>query len=89
VLGAIGIVRTVAYDVVVGQPVYSRPSARFLETGQKEPGEPHSSYHEYLFKLSKIKEMLYTPAARALAEHRQRFLAEFFERLIDEMNGER
>lgn len=88
VIGAIGVVRTVAFDVVVGQPVYSEPSQRFLSTGEKEPGEPHSSYHEYLFKLSRIKDRLFTPAARAIAEERHRFMAEFFTRLAAEERGE-
>jgi uncharacterized protein len=88
VLGAIGVVRTVAYDVVVGAPVYIEPSERFRQTGEKEPGELHSSYHEYLFKLSKIKDLLYTAPARALAEERHNYLAEFFDRLGAELRGE-
>jgi len=88
VIGAIGVVRTVAFDVVVGQPVYFEPSQRFLSTGEKEPGEPHSSYHEYLFKLSRIKDRLFTPAARAIAEERHRFMAEFFTRLAAEERGD-
>lgn len=89
VIGAFGVARTIAYDVLVGQPIYSPPSSRFLETGEKEPDEPHSSYHEYLFKLSKIRDRLYTRTARALAEDRHRFLADFFERLADEDRGMR
>ena len=88
VIGAIGIVRTVAFDIVVGQPVYSEPSQLFLSTGEKEPGEPHSSYHEYLFKLSHIKERLFTATARAIAEERHQFMAEFFTRLAAEERGE-
>lgn len=88
VLGAIGVVRTIAFDVVVGQPIYLEPSERFIQTGEKEPGEAHSSYHEYLFKLSKIKDRLYTRTARSLAEERHRFLAEFFNRLAAEERGE-
>jgi uncharacterized protein len=88
VIGAIGVVRTVAFDVVVGQPVYSEPSQRFLSTGEKEPGEPHSSYHEYLFKLSRIKDRLFTPTAHVIAEERHRFMAEFFTRLAAEERGE-
>ncbi len=88
VIGAIGVVRTVAFDIVVGQPVYSEPSQLFLSTGEKEPGEPHSSYHEYLFKLSRIKDRLFTAAARAIAEERHQFMAEFFTRLAAEERGE-
>lgn len=89
VLGAIGIVRTIAFDVVVGQPIYSEPSDRFINTGEKEPGEPHSSIHEYFFKLSKIKDRLYTSPARAIAEQRHRFMAEFFDRLGAELRGDK
>ena len=89
VIGAIGVVRTVAFDVVVGQPVYAQPSDLFLETGEKEPGEPHSSVHEYLFKLSKIKDQLHTETARQIAEERHRFMHAFFERLDAEMQGKK
>ena len=89
VLGAIGAARTIAYAVLDGQPVYSEPSAKFLQSGEKEPGEPHSSYHEYIFKLSKIKERLFTPTARRLAETRHAYLTEFYAELSAEIAGER
>lgn len=88
VIGAIGVARTIAYDVVVGAPFYEEPSEHFLKTGEEETGEMHSSYHEYLFKLRKIKDRLYTPTARSLAEGRHRFLDEFFSRLAAEYKGE-
>jgi uncharacterized protein len=89
VIGAIGVARTIAFDVVVNQPIYVEPSVRFIETGEKEPGEPHSSYHEYLFKLSKIKDRLFTATARSLAEDRHQFMAEYFNRLGAEERGEK
>lgn len=89
VIGAIGIARTIAFDVVVNQPIYAEPSPQFMESGVKEPGEPHSSYHEYLFKLSKIKDRLFTTTARALAEERHQFMAEYFNRLGAEERGEK
>lgn len=88
VIGAVGVARTIAFDVVVGQPIYFQPSARFLQTYEKDPGEPHSSYHEYLFKLSRIKERLYTATARTIAEGRHGFMAEYFARLEAEERGE-
>lgn len=87
VLGAVGVARAVAYATLAGEPVYAEPSRRFLETGQKEPGEPHSCYHEYLFKLSKIKERLFTQTGRLLAAEREAFLAAYFDRLKDEWRG--
>ena len=89
VIGAVGVARTIAFDVVVNQPIYSQPSQRFMESGEKEPGESHSSYHEYIFKLSKIKDRLFTKTARALAEDRHQFMDEYFERLAAEERGER
>jgi uncharacterized protein len=89
VIGAVGVARTIAFDVVVNQPIYAEPSQRFLDTGEKEPGEPHSSYHEYIFKLSKIKDRLFTRTARELAEDRHRFMDEYFERLGAEERGEK
>lgn len=89
VLGAVGAARTIAYAVLAGQPVLSQPSQQFLETGEKEPGEPHSSYHEYLFKLRKVKDQLFTKTGRAIAQERHLFLERFYQQLIAEYRGER
>ena len=51
------------------------------------PGELHSSYHEYLFKLSKVKDRLFTETGRKIAEYRHAFLVEYYERLANEMKG--
>jgi|YNPNPStandDraft_1061719.scaffolds.fasta_scaffold11341_2 uncharacterized protein len=88
VLGATGIERAIAYAILAGQPVYAEPSQTFLTTGRKEPGEPHSAYHEFLFKLQNIKDRLFTPTARRIAEERHAYLAGFFARLIAERKGE-
>ncbi len=88
VLGAIGVVRVLGYAQQAGQPAYAPPSARFLESGEKEPGEPHSAYHEFLFKLRRVRERLFTPTARRIAAERHAFLEGFFTRLISEIEGE-
>ena len=88
VLGAIGVARTVAYAALAGQPLTGEPSELFKTTGQKEPGEPHTPYHEFLFKLGRVKDRLHTPTARQIAEERHRYLAEYFERLAREVAGE-
>jgi uncharacterized protein len=89
VIGAVGVARTIAYDVVVNQPIFAEPSPRFLESGDKEPGEAHSSYHEYFFKLIKIKDRLYTSTAQEIAIDRHRFMVEYFDRLAAEDRGEK
>ena len=89
VLGAIGAARTIAYAVIAGTPIHAAPSARFLTSGEEEPGELHSAYHEYLFKLRHVKARLHTPAALKIAEQRDAALRDFFEQLDAEMRGER
>jgi len=89
VLGAIGAARTIAYAALDGQPSYAEPSERFLNTGQTEPGEPHSSYHEFLFKLRKVKGRMFTASGKALAEARHAYLVGFYEQLQAEARGER
>jgi uncharacterized protein len=86
-IGAVGVVRAVAYAVQAGSLPFTEPSERFRESGVREPGEPHSAYHEFLFKLIRLKEMLFTPAARKIAEQRHQVMQEFFERLSLENSG--
>lgn len=89
VLGAIGVARTIGYAVQAGQPIYAEPSEQFVIEGVKQPDEPHSSYHEYLFKLRKVKERLFTTSAHLLASARDAFLTEFYEQLTAEIKAER
>ena len=89
VLGAIGAVRAVVYAALAGTPFYTEPSARFLESGVESPGELHSAYHEYLFKLRNVEKRLYTQTAREIARQRGQYLEEFFNQLIAEYKGER
>ena len=88
-IGAIGIYRGVAYAVLDDQNLYSLPSDSFLAAGQKLPEEAHTPYHEYLFKLSKLKDRLFTSTARQLAAGRHRLMEIFFEQLLAELNSER
>jgi uncharacterized protein len=88
VLGAIGVARTVAYAALAGQPLTGEPSEKFKATGEKEPGEPHTPYHEFLFKLSRVKDRMQTATARQIAEDRHRYLKEYFERLALEVSGQ-
>jgi uncharacterized protein len=88
-IGAIGVARAIAYAARQSQPAYAAPSERFLQTGERQQSEPHSAYHEYLFKLRVLKERMHTDAGLALAEERHRFMAAFFERLGAETSGEK
>lgn len=83
-IGAVGVARALAYAVRQGAPVYAPPSAQFLQTGQLAPGEAHSAYHEYCFKLSKLKDRLFTRTARRMGEERHARMAAFFAALAEE-----
>jgi uncharacterized protein len=89
VLGAIGAARTIAYAALDGEPAYAEPSKQFLQTGQKQPGEPHSSFHEFLFKLRHVKARMFTHSGKALAEARHAYLMDFYEQLQAEVRGQR
>lgn len=88
-IGAIGVARALSYSVSEGIPFYAEPSDRFLKTGINEPGEPHTAYHEHLFKLSKIKTLLYTTTAQSIAEERHRIMDVFFVQLAAEFHAEK
>jgi uncharacterized protein len=88
VVGAFGVARTIGYAVQAHRPIFSQPSERFLNEGLKEPDEPHSAYHEYLFKLRHVKDRLFTQSAKRIAEHRHQVLTQFFEQLAAEAVGE-
>ena len=87
VLGAIGVARVIGYATQAGTPWYVPPSEQFLNTGKEIEGETHSAYHEHIFKLRKVPDRMFTDTAREIAQERLRYLDEFFERLIDEWNG--
>jgi len=89
VVGAFGVARTIGYALQAQLPIFSEPSEQFLRQGVEENGEPHSAYHEYLFKLRHVKDRLFTDPAKRISEHRFRILTEFFEQLAAEARGER
>jgi uncharacterized protein len=88
VLGAFGIARTLGYAMQAGQPSFAEPSEQFNETGQTLQNEPHSAYHEYLFKLRRVRDRLHTAPARRMAAKREQVLVQFFEQLAAEARGE-
>jgi uncharacterized protein len=87
VVGAFGVARTIGYAIQAKQPIFAEPSEQFIESGEKEANEPHSSYHEYLFKLQRVKDRLYTEQAKDMAEMRFQVMKSFFEQLALEARG--
>lgn len=74
-IGAIGVARAFAYSGVLGQPIDT-----------KDP-EQHTPRKEFEWKLSRIKDKLYTATARQIAEERHRFMTRFFEQWEEEVRG--
>jgi uncharacterized protein len=87
-IGAVGAVRAIAYAVLDAQNLFSQPSEKFIRTGERESGEPHTPYHEHLFKLSKLKSRMFTQTGKALANGRHDYLDRFFARLHAELAAE-
>ena len=84
VVGAFGVARTIGYAVQAKNPIFAEPSEQFMIDGSKEPEELHSAYHEYLFKLRRVKDRLYTEPAKRIASHRHKALVQFFDQLAAE-----
>jgi uncharacterized protein len=84
-IGAVGVARALAYANHAGQPAFAQPSEHFISTGLTEPGEPHSAYHEYIFKLRHLRSRLYTASAQKIAKSRHTLMVAYFDRLASEM----
>ena len=89
-IGAIGIARAFAYGGAHGQqlwaPVETVDVARWAIEGD-HPDE-HTPVHEFIVKLSRLKDRLFTPTGRAIAEDRHAYMVAFFKRLDAEVQGE-
>lgn len=88
-IGAVGIARAFGYAVRAGQDLYQLPSDKFLEGWEREPGEAHTPYHEYLYKLKKIQSRLFTETAKKISRDRQRIMQLFFEQWVRELGMEK
>jgi len=59
-------------------------------SSEKDPlTADHSPPIEFEVKLKRVKEGLFTETAKGIAEERHRFMAEFFARLEEEVEGRR
>lgn len=83
-IGAVGVARAIAYAATHGSPIYHPPSQQFLASGRTLPGEPHSAWHEYWFKLRHLPERLFTAEGRRLAVQRQQVMETYFAALAEE-----
>lgn len=88
-IGAIGIARAFAYGGAHNQRLWARREDVDLAQWRREGDDPdaHTPVHEFVVKLFRIKERLYTQAGRSIAEERHAYMAAFYERLDAEVRG--
>lgn len=86
-LGAIGIARAYAVAGALHQRLWSEVALDTPATRAQHNAQ-HTPYAEFVVKLSKVRERLFTTTARRIAEERHAFMVEFFARLAREVRGE-
>jgi uncharacterized protein len=92
-IGAIGVARAYAYGGQHGQELWAGVSVEYAGRrraagrGDATRGG-HTPAHEFAFKLSRIKDTLFTETARRMAAERHRFMSAFYDRLAMEVRGE-
>jgi uncharacterized protein len=92
-IGAIGIARAYAIAGRCAQRLWAQVPAdyagRSIEAARRDVSdEHHTPVHEYRFKLSRLKDSLFTDSARSIAVGRHAFMVQFFARLEQEVMGE-
>ena len=92
-IGAIGVARAYAIAGRHAQRLWATVSLAHAERSIEEArgdiaDAEHTPVHEYIFKLSRLKDSLFTATARAIAMDRHDYMAQFFQRLQQEVKGE-
>ncbi len=88
-IGAIGVARAFAYGGRAGQRLWApvTEDAAHHPTDQPNQSE-HTPVHEYVIKLSRFKDLLFTATARQIAVQRHETMRAFFEQLTREVTGQ-
>ncbi len=89
-IGAIGVARAYAIAGRLGQRLWS-PWSEGADADASAGdiyNADHTPVREFQVKLRRLKDTLYTDAARAIAEERHQYMTAFFQRLGREVKGE-
>jgi uncharacterized protein len=94
-IGAIGVARAYVVGGLQGQRLWAEVDPDYIQAlrldsalARRNAGRDHTPVHEFAFKLSRIKDFLFTTTAKRIAEERHRFMSEFFLRLEREVKGD-
>jgi len=90
-IGAVGIARAYAYGGAHGQRIWAPLEQIDLNRWIRHGDGPdlHTPVHEFVVKLSRVRDRLYTSTARAIAEERHAFMSTFFNQLAAEVKGDK
>ena len=89
-LGAIGVARAFAFGGSRGRRLYDPAEPPRLHMNEKEyRARVSTTVNHFYEKLFLLKDMLSTPAARALAEQREAFMRAFLDEFYAEWEGQR
>ncbi len=88
-IGAVGVARAFAYGGAQGQRLWADSEQVDLSRWEAEGDDAaHTPVHEFVVKLSRIKDRLYTAEGRRIARDRHQFMAAFYRRMALEVAGE-
>jgi uncharacterized protein len=83
-IGAVGIARAYLFAGEVGAVLHNKD----VDPLATEPySKDDTGYREYMVKLSKIKDCMLTGEGQRMAQERHRFMEEFFDRFLKELEG--
>jgi uncharacterized protein len=90
-IGAVGVARAFAYGGAHRQRLWVPVEAVDIGRWENQGDDPttHTPVHEFVVKLSRLKDRLFTPTGRAIAEERHVYMVAFFAQLDAEVQGER
>lgn len=88
-IGAIGIARAFAFGGWRGQKLWADVPPDYVDRMDGSEADPrgHTPVHEYVVKLSKIKDRMQTATGRDIAAQRHVFMVAFYEQLDREATG--
>jgi uncharacterized protein len=91
-MGASGVARAYALAGARRQRLWAKVEQGYAERAPEEgqadlEADGHTPVHEYLFKLAKLRDRMLTETGKGMAEERHNFMAQFFARLEQEVEG--
>jgi uncharacterized protein len=89
-IGAVGVARAFAYGGAHGQRLWVPRESVDLDRWEADGDVllDHTPVHEFVVKLSRIRDRLFTATARAVAAERHAVMVAFFDRLSREVQGQ-